>query len=161
MILSDIAKLRKMPDLAKKIETYQPQPDPMAQKKMELEIQLLEAQLQNEIAQSQERQANAQLNMAKVGTEQVKAGNIQSDTDLNNLDFVEQESGVKQERAKELHGEQARSQAQLKLLDRQFQREDNKLDLVKEYIKSRNKQKWFIVRGVSPLLLTSPRYWLT
>ncbi len=141
MILSDIAKLRKMPDLAKKIETYQPQPDPMAQKKLELEIQLLEAQLQNEIAQSQERQANAQLNMAKVGTEQVKAGNIQSDTDLKNLDFVEQESGVKQERAKELHGEQAHSQAQLKLMDRQFQREDNKLDLVKEYIKSRNKQK--------------------
>lgn len=141
MILADIAKLRKMPDLAKKIETYQPQPDPMAQKKMELEIQLLEAQLQNEMAQSQERQANAQLNMAKVGTEQVKAGNIQSDTDLKNLDFVEQESGVKQERAKELHGEQARSQAQLKLMDRQFQKEDNKLDLVKEYIKSRNKKK--------------------
>ena len=141
MILADIAKLRKMPDLAKKIEAYQPQPDPMAQKKMELEIQLLEAQLQNEMAQSQERQANAQLNMAKVGTEQVKAGNIQSDTDLKNLDFVEQESGVKQERAKELHGEQARSQAQLKLMDRQFQKEDNKLDLVKEYIKSRNKKK--------------------
>ena len=141
MILADIAKLRKMPDLAKKIEAYQPQPDPMAQKKMELEIQLLEAQLQNEMAQSQERQANAQLNMAKVGTEQVKAGNIQSDTDLKNLDFVEQESGVKQERAKELHGEQARSQAQLKLMDRQFQKEDNKLNLVKEYIKSRNKKK--------------------
>ena len=141
MILADVAKLRKMPDLAKKIEAYQPQPDPMAQKKMELEIQLLEAQLQNEMAQSQERQANAQLNMAKVGTEQVKAGNIQSDTDLKNLDFVEQESGVKQERAKELHGEQARSQAQLKLMDRQFQKEDNKLDLVKEYIKSRNKKK--------------------
>lgn len=141
MILADIARLRKMPDLAKKIEAYRPQPDPMAQKKMELEIQLLEAQLQNEMAQSQERQANAQLNMAKVGTEQVKAGNIQSDTDLKNLDFVEQESGVKQERAKELHGEQARSQAQLKLMDRQFQKEDNKLDLVKEYIKSRNKKK--------------------
>lgn len=141
MILSDIAKLRKMPDLAKKIETYRPQPDPTAQKKMELEIKLLEAQLQNEIAQSQERQANAQLAMAKAGTEQVKAGNIQSDTDLKNLDFVEQESGVKQERAKELHGEQARSQAQLKLLDRQFKQEDNKLDLVKEYIKSSNKQK--------------------
>ncbi len=141
MILADIAKLRKMPDLAKKIEAYQPQPDPMAQKKMELEIQLLEAQLQNEMAQSQERQANAQLNMAKVGTEQVKAGNIQSDTDLKNLDFVEQESGVKQERAKELHGEQARSQAQLKLMDRQFQKEDNKIDLVKEYIKSHNKKK--------------------
>ena len=60
---------------------------------------------------------------------------------INNLDFVEQESGVKQERAKELHGEQARSQAQLKLLDRQFKTEDNKVDLIKEWIKSRNKQK--------------------
>ena len=28
MILADIAKLRKMPDLAKRIEEYQPQPDP-------------------------------------------------------------------------------------------------------------------------------------
>ena len=137
LILSDIARLRKMPDLAKKIESYQPQPDPLAQRKAELEIQLLEAQLNNEMAQAQKFQASAQLDMAKAGTEQVKAGNIQSDTDIKNLDFVEQESGVKQERAKELHGEQARSQAQLKLLDRQFQREDQKFELIKEYIKAK------------------------
>ena len=129
MILSDIARLRKMPDLAKKIESYQPQPDPLMQRKMELEVQLLEAQLMNEQAQAQERQANAQLMMAKIGTEEVKQGNVQSDTDLKNLDFVEQESGVKQERDLQKQGEQARSQAQLKLLDRQF-------DLEKERIKS-------------------------
>jgi hypothetical protein len=75
--------------------------------------------------------------MAKAGTEQVKQGNIQSDTDLKNLNFVEQESGVKQERAKELHGEQARSQAQLKILDRQYQKEDQQVDLLKEYMKQR------------------------
>jgi hypothetical protein len=134
IILSDIAKLRKMPDLAKKIEAYQPQPDPLAQEEAQLRIELLKAQIAREQAHAMSYQSGAQLDMAKAGTEQVKQGNIQSDTDIKNLDFVEQESGVKQERAKELHGEQARSQAQLKLLDRQFAQEDRQNDLLKEYV---------------------------
>lgn len=142
MILSNIARLRKMPELAKQIEDYQPQPDPLQQRKAELEIQLLEAQLQNEMAHAQQRSAQAELDMARAGTEGIKQGNLQSDTDLKNLDFIEQESGVKQERQKELHGEQARSQAQLKLLDREFQREDNQqkmqFDLVKDYLSKKN-----------------------
>lgn len=137
MVMADIYRLRKMPDLAKKIENYQPQPDPMMQKKMELEIQLLEAQLQNEMAKAQELQTQAQLNMAKVQTEELKAGNLQADTDQKNLDFVEQESGVKQERDLQKHGEQARSQAQLKMMDIQVNREKQKLDLVKEYMKNK------------------------
>ena len=134
MILSDIAKLRKMPDLAKRIESYQPQPDPLAQEEAMLRVELLKAQIAKENAQAMSYQSGAQLDMAKAGTEQVKQGNLQSDTDLKNLDFVEQESGVKQERAKELHGEQARSQAQLKLMDREFQKEDQDQDLLKEYL---------------------------
>lgn len=137
MILSDIAKLRKMPDLAKKIEAFAPQPDPLAQEEAQLRVELLRAQIATEQAKAMSYQGGAQLDMAKAGTEQVKQGNIQSDTDLKNLNFVEQESGVKQERAKELHGEQARSQAQLKILDRQFQKEDQQNDLLKEYIQQR------------------------
>ena len=141
MILSDIARLRKMPDLAKKIENYVPQPDPLMQKRAELEIALLEAQLQKETALAQQAQSTAQLNMAKVGTEQVKQGNVQSDTDLKNLDFVEQESGVKQERDLQKQGEQARSQSQLKLLDRELNREKMIFDLEKERIKNTFKNK--------------------
>jgi hypothetical protein len=141
MILGDISRLRKMPDLAKKIESYEPEPDPLMQKRAELEIALLEAQLQNEQAHAMARQSQAQLDQARVGTEQAKAAHLQSDADLKNLDFVEQESGVKQERAKELHGEQARSQAQLKLIDGQFKRDesnkDRKIDLLKEYLRNR------------------------
>lgn len=140
MILSDICRLRKMPDLAKKIERYEPQPDPIQQEMAQLQVELLKAQLANEHAQAMERQANAQLRLASAGMAESKAANLKSDTDLKNLNFVEQESGVAQERAKELHGEQARSQAQLKLIDRQFKREDNQFDLIKEYIKSRNKK---------------------
>jgi hypothetical protein len=41
MILADICRLRKMPDLAKKLENYKPAPDPLAQRKAELEIEFL------------------------------------------------------------------------------------------------------------------------
>lgn len=106
ILLSDIARLRKMPDLAKRIQEFEPQPDPIEDQKRQLEIQLLQAQIQNEYAQIQERQANAMLDSAK-------ATNIDSDTDLKNLDFVEQESGVKQERELQKQGEQARANMQL------------------------------------------------
>lgn len=141
MILSDIARLRKMPDLAKKIENYEPQPDPMAQRIQELEIAKLEAEIAEIQARAMQYQASANLDMAKVGTESVKQGNLQSDTDQKNLDFVEQESGVTQERAKELHGAQARAQGELKVLDNALAQQENAKDrqheLVKEYVKTR------------------------
>lgn len=139
MILSDIARLRKMPDLAKRIEEYEPQPDPLMQEKLQLEVELLKAQLANEQAQTQQYLATAQLNQAKVGTEQVKQGNLQSDTDQKNLDFVEQESGVKQERDLQKQGAQARAQAQLKVLDHQFKEKEMQKDLLKTYLQSKKK----------------------
>lgn len=140
MILGDIAKLRKMPDLAQKIISYQPEPDPMQQKKAELEIALLEAQVASEQARGQRDAAQAELDRAKIGTEGAKANHLKSDADLKNLDFVEQESGVKQERDKELHGEQARSQMALKSMDQQAAREGHQVDLVKQYMANKNKK---------------------
>lgn len=134
MILADIAKLRKMPDLAKRIESYQPQPDPMMQRKLQAEIALLEA----EVAKMR---ADAVLSQAKTETEGAKAGNLAANTDKMNLDFVEQESGVTQERNKELHGEQARSQMALKAMERETAREKMQADLVKEYVKNRYLKK--------------------
>ena len=137
MILADISKLRKMPDLAHKIESFQPQPNPLAQEKAQLEIELLKAQIAKENAQAMQYQASAQLDGAKVGTESAKQGHLKSNTDLANLDFVEQESGVKQERDLQKVGEQARSQGQLKAMDHEMQRDNQKHDLLKEYLKNR------------------------
>ena len=113
MILSDIARLRKMPDLAAKIEKYQPQQDPMVQQKMQLEMELLAAQLETEKSKAALNYAQAQLAGEKMGTEVAKASNLKSDADLKNLDFVEQESGTKQERELQKTGEQARANAAL------------------------------------------------
>ena len=134
MILADIARLRKMPDLAKKIEQYSPQPDPLLQEKARLEVELLKRQIATEETKAMQFQASAQLDSAKSGTEQVKQGNLQSDTDLKNLDFIEQESGVKQERELQKQEAQANSQLQLKQLDRQKHVEGKQFDLVKQYL---------------------------
>lgn len=145
MILSDIARLRKMPDLAKKIENYQPQPDPIMQERAQLENEVLRSEVERNKAQAMSFAANSQLAGAKVGTEGAKASNLAADTDKKNLDFVEQESGVTQERNKELHGAQAESQARLKILERAIDQDENakdrKHDLLLEYVKSRAKPK--------------------
>lgn len=113
MILSDIARLRKMPDLAKKIMDFKPTPDPMAEAKAQLEIALLQAQIATEQAKAAQYGANAQLHVVKQGTEVAKSNALNANADKTNLDFLEQESGVKQERDKELLDKQHEGQARL------------------------------------------------
>lgn len=117
MILSDIARLRKMPDLAHKIETYQPQPDPMQVKKMELELALLEAQIATEQAKAANLASSANLQGAKVGTEAAKQGDLKATADRKNLDFVEQEQGVNHERELDKQRDAAASKAQLAVIE--------------------------------------------
>jgi len=131
MILSDIAVLRKMPDLAKSIREYEPKPDPMLQKKQELELALLEAQAQKEASIAQDnaasagltqieamlKQAEIALTQAKTATEQAKARHLMSGSDLQDLDYVEQEAGVKQERDLQKMREQSKAQAQTKIIE--------------------------------------------
>lgn len=95
MIQAEIARLRKMPDLAKKIESYQPPPPTPEQQQMaQLELRKMEAEIMKLEAEAMEAQAKAQELAAKVGTEQAKARHYASDADLKDLNFLEQESGV-------------------------------------------------------------------
>lgn len=98
LILAKIANLRKIPDLAKQIEEFQPQPDPIAQEKAMLEVELLKAQIANEYAKAQENQVDVELKAAKAQNELAKAGKVASEKDKLDLDFVEQASGLQQER---------------------------------------------------------------
>ena len=94
MILTEIATLRKMPDLAQRIKEYPAQPDPMVQQKAQLEVALLQAHVLNETAKAEENAVDVQLKTAKTQTEQAKARQMHSGSDLSDLDFVEKESGV-------------------------------------------------------------------
>ena len=98
MILSQIAQLRKMPDLAKAIENYKPEPNELEQKLQELEIAKLEAQIALIQAEAKEREAKSQVQSAKVSVEHAKAENLQGDADNKALDFLERDSGIHHQR---------------------------------------------------------------
>ena len=139
MIRAEIARLRKMPDLAKRIESYQPQPDPMVVQKQQMELLVLQMQLQKETSlarkhaseadllniQQMTERADAILTMAKAATEKAKARQIHSEADRTDLDYLEQESGVHQERELQKLGEQARSNTQLALVKHGLDRVTN------------------------------------
>ncbi|MGL4616518.1 MAG: portal protein [Shewanella sp.] len=108
-VLSQIADLYKMPDLAKKIEGFTPQPNPQEQEKQALEIELLKMKVAREQAQIQEH-------IARTSYYNSQAKNKDANTNKQVLDFVEQESGTKQERDKELHQAQAEGNMKLELL---------------------------------------------
>lgn len=140
MILADIASLRKMPDLAKRIETFEPQPDPMQQKIQELEIKKLEAEIAKLMAETTKLQSGANLDVAKAGTEQARANHLAADADLKNLDYVEQESGVTQERELQKQGAQARAQTFLKLANRDLEQQKLDNELIKTYMQVKAKE---------------------
>ncbi len=112
LIRAEIARLRKMPALAKRIEDYQPTPDPLQVKEQELKIVLLEAQIAKEEALANKHNAEAiasggrgykdetqgDLNRSKTGSEAAKTRNLNSDSDNKDLDFLEQQSGTHQAR---------------------------------------------------------------
>lgn len=98
MIRAEIAKLRKMPKLAKQIEEYRPQPDPIAQENAVLQNKLIEAQIRELDSKANENVVDADVKGAKVGTEQAKARQMHSAADKQDLDFLEQKDGVSHNR---------------------------------------------------------------
>lgn len=125
-ILAKMARLDKMPDLAHEIESFQPTPDPMAQQMQQLQMQLLEAQINLTNAQAQEAGTKGNLNTVKQGTEQARAGQMQSATDKNNLEFLQNQNGVKHQQAMEM--EQAKGDT---VLAQQALKQQGTLDQIK------------------------------
>lgn len=94
-ILVEIATLRKMPDLAKKIEEYEPAPDPFQEQMQELEMAYKEAEVAKLQAEAQEIQAKAMVYQAKVAVEEARASSLEGDAGNKALDFAERNTGTK------------------------------------------------------------------
>lgn len=113
IILAEIARLKKMPDLAFKIESYKPQPDPIQQQLQQLEIQKLQAEIAKLQAEAQEAMAKSQVQGAKVGVEQARAQVLQGDADLKTQKFVQDQTG--ESHIRELEKQDLANQGQLDL----------------------------------------------
>ena len=131
MILADIARLRKMPDLAKRLEDYQPKPDPMQQELQQLEREKLLAEIEEIRSRTAENYAEAQV-------DQAKARETQSEADLKDLEYVEQESGVHQERELQKISRQSEAQTKMKEREAQLKEEQERKKELRKYLSAAN-----------------------
>ena len=109
LVRAEIYKLQKMPDLAQKVLSYQPQPDPVSEQLKQLELERLSLENQKLKAEIEERQSRAienqvdvELKQAKTQNELAKASKTNSEKDMTDLAFVRKDLGIdKQERIEE------------------------------------------------------------
>lgn len=96
IIMAKIATLRKMPDLAKMLEEYSPEPDPIQQELQQLEVEYKKAEIAKLNAEAMEIEAQSRVYNEKVNVENARARSLEGDAGNKAMDFAERESGVKQ-----------------------------------------------------------------
>lgn len=101
MIIAEIARLSRMPELEKKIKEFTQEPDPAAQQMQQAEMERLmleNAKLQSEIernkARAGEDEIDRLLKMQKAEVEAAKARKLGSEADSIDLDFLMKDQGV-------------------------------------------------------------------
>lgn len=102
MILSEIAELKRMPVLAEKLRTYQPQPDPLAVQEKQLEIEKLKAEIAKLQSETMKNQA--------------MAGKTQTEAQGKAIDNALTESGVKHIQEMEKQQAQSRGNQNLEII---------------------------------------------
>lgn len=94
MIRAEIARLQKMPALAKRIEEYQPEPDPYEEEMKQLEKRKLIAEIAERESRARENAVDMRVKNAKAVLDEARAKNIDSDTDNKDLDFTRKVEGT-------------------------------------------------------------------
>ena len=101
LVRAEIYKLQKMPDLADKVLSYKPEPDPMQEQmaqlqleRLQLENQKLKAEIEERNSRAIENQVDVELKQAKTQNELAKAGKTTSEKDLKDMEFLRKDMGI-------------------------------------------------------------------
>lgn len=100
-ILSEICRLKRMPELAEKLKNFKPEPNPMQQKAQELEMLKMEAEIEK--IKSEAALNNAK---AKVAIAEADRVAVETENDIN---------GVTHEKKKDLQQAQAQGNKELQI----------------------------------------------
>ena len=95
LLMSQIAKLQKMPDLAEMLENYEPQPDPLIEEIKRLEVEKLRAEIRERNTRSDENQVDQVAKMSQARLNDAKTQELGTKADLNDLDFTRTADGTK------------------------------------------------------------------
>lgn len=93
LLMGQIAKLHKMPDLAKQIQEFQPQPDPIMEEMKVLELEKLKSEINERNSRTDENEIDKFAKQAKAGLDIAKTKQLESDTDLKDLEFTKKANG--------------------------------------------------------------------
>lgn len=137
ILLEEYARLNKMPDLAHRIKTYQPEPDPMVEQMRLLELQEAYLRVEQAKLNLDSTIVDQALTEARAMHEQAKAANVQSVTDKNTLDYVEQEGGIKHQRDVERIQSQALGNIALEERKSQLRAAEGRQKVLDEYLDRR------------------------
>ena len=107
-IMADIMELMRMPDKAKKLREYQPQPDPVQEQmkqieleRLQLENELIRADITDKYARAEENKIDAQRKMAETQLKLSQARKLDSEADMKDLEFIEKDEGITHSREME------------------------------------------------------------
>ena len=108
-IMADIMELMRMPEQAKRMREYQPEPDPAQEQLKQLELQklMLEnkklmSEIQRNEARAGEDQVDIQLKSNKAAVEAAKARKLGSDADMQDMKFLKEDEGLTHKEKMEL-----------------------------------------------------------
>lgn len=99
-LMADIMELMRMPEQAKRVREYKPEPDPLVEhmKKLEMERFVLEnekikADILDKQARAGENTVDIELKRNKAAVEAAKARKLGSEADMTDLKFVKEDEG--------------------------------------------------------------------
>ena len=145
-IMADIMELMRMPEQAKRIREYQPQPDPVQEQLRQLELQRLmlenkklEADIADKMARANENTIDAELKKNKAAVEAAKARKLSSEADFTDLKFIKEDEGFSHlekmeiedtKHSQRMQQEEARRRANLEQMLVQRQAGDNNIGVM-------------------------------
>lgn len=142
MVMAEIAKLSRNPELEKSIRDYQPQPDPIQEQLQQLEMQKLQSEVQKNMAEiaklqsetaenygdEREKMMQAELLAQKTRVESAKADKLLSEKDKIDLDFIRSDEQIDLEEKREL--ELLKHEANLEAMEFQKQAGDTNIGTI-------------------------------
>jgi hypothetical protein len=147
LLMADIVDLHRMPDKAKMIREYKPQPDPMQEQAKQLELAKLQAEVERlkadaaqKIASSQEDEADKVMKMNKAMVEAAKARKLESEADLADLKHIKEDAGYAhlerlelqdQKHAQDMSRRELEAQYNMMLAELQAKNNDSNIGLMR------------------------------
>ena len=104
MVLAEIVKLSRMPELEKQIKEFKQEPDPAAQQmqqaemeRLMLENKKLQSEIERNISRASEDMQDVKIKAARATVELAKARKLESEADKLDLDFIVRNDTVEDE----------------------------------------------------------------